>query len=263
MTLKADQWTTDGASTALNPTYQWMEEVNGEWVELDTATNVSTKEVESSTAAVRKFKVIWSPNPSSVPIDNKESAPVYVVWDEWEIVEDMLTDLVAHATSSKAYIDAQEVLVDCMNPGAGADSITKPPAVTYSSFDDILAKYNIGETKTKMSTGACSKKATDMFAEIKKQFELRIKAYSTTEPKYKMLLETDTGKQFSKTAGAESILRLNSYLLSEQSEASAFVGVSTLTTGLNCLPYSGNAPSSLQGKLDVLNCLVLDTPHGF
>ncbi len=256
VTLKA-QWSTSGVSVGLPATYQWKEEVNGKWKELGNVTYSSSKTVSTSSPAVRKFKVVRNPASRTKMV----SEPVYVVWEEWEIVEDMLTDLVANATSSKAYIDAQEVLVECMNPGAGADSITKPPAVTYSSFDDILAKYNIGETKAKMSTGTCSKKATDMFAAVKNQFQSCIKAYSTSEPMYKMLLETDTGKQFSKTAGSESILRMNSYLLSEQPGASASAGAGS--TGLNCLPYSGDAPSSLQGRLDVLNCLVLDTPHDF
>jgi hypothetical protein len=32
---------------------------------------------------------------------------------------------------------------------------------------------------------------------------------------------------------------------------------------LKCLPYGGNESTTLQGKLDVLNCLVFDTPHRF
>ena len=133
-----------GASAAVNPTYQWKEEVNGKWVDMGATTGVPTKKIKSSTAAVRKFKVIRNPNSK---INKMESAPVYVVWDEWGILVSMLKDLQKEVSKESTYSKKQSALLSCMNTqGAGIASVSKPTP-TFTSFDHILSNYT-GFTKS-------------------------------------------------------------------------------------------------------------------
>ena len=92
---------------------------------------------------------------------------------------------------------------------------------------------------------------------------------------YAALLETPHGSSFEANVGAPYIVKQYAYLLSYQppevsDSSGGAAGASEDTqgpdirrAGLDCLPYSGEEPATLQGKLDVLKCLVFETPHRF
>ncbi len=83
VTLRAE------ADAPSNVTYKWQEAVNGKWTGLSSTSMEQT--ATSSVRATRKFRVVVSH--SVVP--TAESAAVYVTWDEWAIVVDMIRDLSA------------------------------------------------------------------------------------------------------------------------------------------------------------------------
>ena len=80
--------------------YQWQEWSSGAWTDLGATTTTATKEVWSATRGTRKFRVVVS----HAVVGSAESAPVYVTWDEWDIMAAMVGELSsAVATSNGAH----------------------------------------------------------------------------------------------------------------------------------------------------------------
>ena len=66
----------------------------------DLTAKSATKDVSSATRGTRKFRVVVS----HAVVTAAESAPVYVTWDEWDIVTGMIGELSsAVATSNGAH----------------------------------------------------------------------------------------------------------------------------------------------------------------
>ena len=131
--------------------------LGGAWTDLGATTTSATKDVWSATRGTRKFRVVVS----HAVVTAAESAPVYVTWDEWAIVAEMIGELSAAVATSTAYGTAQDALLTCMSattttstdpgPKSPSDSRapTMPPAVTFATFDDLLASYT-GDVKARM-----------------------------------------------------------------------------------------------------------------
>ena len=156
---------TASGDVPLGISYQWQEDTgSGGWTHLATTTSPTT-EVSSTARGTRKFRVAVTHAGVTA-----HSEPVYVTWDEWAIVADMVRELSSAVASSTAYTTAQTALLTCMNgTGAVGDSgpsgqaETTPPAVTFASFDDLLANYT-GDVKARMETGGdCAATSTAMF----------------------------------------------------------------------------------------------------
>ena len=81
--------------------YQWQEWSSGAWTDLGATTTTATKDVSSATRGTRKFRVVVS----HAVVTAAESAPVYVTWDEWDIVADMIGKLSAAVASSNGAHD--------------------------------------------------------------------------------------------------------------------------------------------------------------
>ena len=96
-------------------TYQWQLGSGIAWVNLGATTTSTTKTVSLTTRGTRKFRVQVSH--SVVP--SVESEPVYVTWDEWDIVLDLLVSLHATITTDASYTTAQTTLLGCMNSAQG------------------------------------------------------------------------------------------------------------------------------------------------
>ena len=220
------------------------------------------------------------------------SLPIYVMWDEWAIVSDLVTALQSAVSGDAAYTTAQTALVSCMNGGSsrgsgGRDRVTgnatstapvgrsvtpipsPTPTPTYASFDDILSRYT-GDTKAKMDEGgACSTQAEAMFDTVESLSGSKLAALKTGSTEYAALLEIPHGKDFETSVGDAHIIKRYAFLLAsaspnDSSDASdASRASSSQSTGLDCLPSSQGQPTTTQGNLDVLNCLVFDTPHSF
>ena len=148
-------------------------------------------------------------------------------------------------------------------------SPTPAPTPTYASFNDILSRYT-GDTKAKMDEGgACSTQAEAMFDTVESLSGSKLAALKTGSTEYAALLEIPHGKDFETSVGDAHIIKRYAFLLAsaspnDSSDASdASRASSSQSTGLDCLPSSQGQPTTTQGNLDVLNCLVFDTPHSF
>ena len=240
--------------------YRWQEWTGGAWTNLGSTTTRQT--VASSVRGTRKFRI----EVSHAVVPSATSAPVYVTWDEWAIVGDLVKELSAAVATSTRYKTAQVALLSCMNgpTGGGGKAGGTSTTPTYTSFDDILSWY---ATTTKAKTdGECSATSTAMFstnASTTREELAKLKASST---EYAALLDTPHGRHFEANVGNADKLKLHAILM-RGGGASGSDGAagkdSGGTTGLNCLPPYGTEPSTLQGKLDVLNCLVFATPYRF
>ena len=244
-----------------------------------------TNTVAFETRGTRKFRVVASYNAQGRSF-SATSQPIHVTWDEWAIVSDMLTALQTQVTSDAAYTSAQTALVNCMNGGSGtsdsstSDSVSsatttpssigdsvRPPTPTptptptsYASFDDILSKYT-GATKAKMdSGGSCHTQAETMFTAVQTLSRAKLAGLKRVRAEYAGLLETARWNTLESDIGSSNMLKRLSHFTANQS---ARVSRSSSGTGLGCLPSDSSEPSTLQAKLNVLNCLVFDTPHSF
>ena len=169
-------------------TYQWQQGSGNTWTNLDAAATSTTKTVSFSTRGTRKFKVLVQHTTAS----SAESEAIYVTWDEWAIMGDLVTALRTAVTGDATFVSAQTALVTCIN------TATPVPTTLYTSFDDILDGYT-GETKSKMDAGGtCSSQATMMF--VKNQDLHRSKlatlrsGSSANALQYAALLETPQGR---------------------------------------------------------------------
>ena len=69
---------------------------SGRWDNPGAASTSATKDVSSATRGTRKFRVVVS----HAVVAAAESDPVYVTWDEWAIVAEMIGELSAAVATS-------------------------------------------------------------------------------------------------------------------------------------------------------------------
>ena len=264
------------AEAPLGVFYQWQQGSGNTWTNLASLSTSASYTVSFDTRGTRKFRVVTQHATAS----SSESGAIYVTWDEWAIMADLVTALRTAVTGDATYISAQTALVTCIN------TATPVPTTLYTSFDDILDGYT-GETKSKMDAGGtCSSQATMMF--VKNQDLHRSKlatlksGSSANAMLYAGLLETPQGRQFEANVGDSHTLKRLAYLGATVGVPGTLVEplyvlptpgrrIPTMPTvsvvqgpGLDCLPRGvDGARLTLSNKLLVLNCLVFDTPHSF
>ena len=262
---------TAGGDVPSGAVYQWQEWSSGAWTDLGATTTSATKDVTSATRGTRKFRVVVS----HPVVASAESAPVYVTWDEWDIMAAMIGELSAAVATSTAYTTAEDALLTCMSASSGAsgDSETTPPAVTFATFDDLLASYT-GDVKARMEAGGdCAATSSRMFSTNESVARAELARLKAGNAVYAGLLDTPHGRQFEANVGDTTTLKLFAHLLSSQAPGTSDNGgdVSgdsdttpppTEPSGFGCLIRAGANPTTQQ-KLDALNCLVFATPHSF
>ena len=90
------------AATADAPsgvTYQWQQGSGNTWTNLDAPATSTTKEVSFTTRGTRKFKVQVLRN----TVVAAESEAIYVTWDEWAIMADLVTALRTAVTGDRDF----------------------------------------------------------------------------------------------------------------------------------------------------------------
>ena len=243
-------------------------------------------------AGYRTFRVVVS----HAVVASAEPEPVYVTWDEWDIVAGMIGELSAAVATSTDYRRDEAALMSCMSatsttstdPGSGGGrSVTGPPAVTFATFDDVLASYT-GDVKAKMEdkgTDGCAATSSTMFGTNESVARAELARLKASNAVYAELLDTPHGRQFEANLADPDDLKLVSYLGATTFEPGEFTaplydppsggGKSTrdgpdeaelpeLGTGLGCLPEDVDGTRlSLENKLVVLDCLVFSTSHVF
>ena len=186
---------TAGGDMPSGVVYQWQEWSSGAWTDLGATTTSVTKDVTSATRGTRKFRVVVS----HAVVAAAESEPVYVTWDEWAIVSAMIGELSAAVATSSDYTNAQTALLTCMSatsttstdPGSGGGrSVTGPPAVTFATFDDVLASYT-GDVKARMDAGGdCAATSTTMFSTNESVARAELARLKAGNAVYAALLDT-------------------------------------------------------------------------
>ena len=253
--------------------YQWQQDTGSGWTDLGAKTTSSTRDVSFTTRGTRKFRVVASHATAS----SATSSPVYVTWDEWAIVAEMIGKLSDAVATSTTYKAAQTAL-SCMNgsTGGGGKASASSTTPTYESFDDILAQYAT-TTKAKMD-GECAATSTTMFNTNQSTTRAELAKLKAGNTVYATLLDTPQGRLFDANVGDASRVRLDAYLIASQSQnGGAQQGAGGQTdpvpptvqpTGLGCVPIPvpdiykpGKVTFPL--KLAVLNCLVVSTPYSF
>ena len=156
---------------------------------------------------------------------------------------------------------------------------TMPPAVTFATFDDVLASYT-GDVKARMDAGGdCAATSTTMFSTNESVARAELARLKAGNAVYAGLLDTPHGRQFQANVGDAVKVRLHADLLASQLQnevaQQGASGQSRPTppigrpTGLDCVPIDP-VPSiysaeniTLNLKFAVLNCLVFETPFSF
>ena len=275
-------------------TYRWLEEAGTSRLYLGEFVRSPSHTVTSTEPTTRTYLVQVQPPSGSYAI----SQPVYVTWDEEATIMSFASALFEAVKDEASYGTTETVLLSCINPSensgggpsgsGGSHNATSTPPLpggasgstdsssaesdpTFASFEEILVAYT-GKVKAKMEGEKCSSKADAMFNEIESLAEDNIETIKAGNVDYAELLSTPYGKQFADNIGNPDILRLFASMLSYDGPGSSSEGgaggesdeqTNIQRTGLDCLPYSGEAPETIQGRLDVLNCLTFVTPHSF
>ena len=263
--------------------YQWQQGSGSGWTDLGAKTTSPTRDVSFTTRGTRKFRVVTSHTTAT----SETSAPIYVTWNEWAIVGEMIDKLSDTVASSTTYKAAQTALLKCMNgsTGGGGKASASSTTPTYTSFDDILSRYAT-TTKAKMD-GECSATSTTMFSANASTTRVELAKLKAGNTVYAAWLATPQGRLFEANAGDPGELKFTAYLgatmfqpgkltlalyaISNNDGASGSIPTPPppptnleLGTGFGCLP-SGvvGKDLSLYNQVAVLNCLVFATPHTF
>lgn len=249
------------ASVELGPSgmsYQWQQATStaSTWSNLGSASTSASKAVSSSARGTMAFRVKASHSSGA----SGTSLPAHVTWDEWAIVGEMIKKLHTAVALSSEYRTKQTQLLACTRRITSGATPTIPPVFSLGSFDDILANYT-GATKAAIDSN-CSGQMDDMWDVIESQSPVELRKLKSANTEYAALLETPHGKDFAANVGDTEVLKRFVYVLAAASSSGSSSSGSASDTGLNCLPDAGE-PNSLKGKMDVINCLVFDTPHSF
>ena len=208
------------------------------------------------------------------------SRPVYVTWDEWTIVSDLVTELVSAITEDSSYTTAQTALLLCMNPSSSSGDGATGAAATlprFESFNDILWRYDNGDT-------GCDTASTTMFTVVRDLSRSKLEALRRGDEDiegledleyplavYADLLQTPDGRRFEARFEADerainalkqdaaqiaSIIAVDSIIV----PSGGAIGSSDVEHGFeHCLP--SDADPDLNVKFGTLNCLLFGTPH--
>ncbi len=246
-------------------TYQWQQWSGSQWSDLDSTTTSPEKDVSFSTRGARKFRVVATTD-SDYSI---ETPAIYVTWDEFEIVAEMLGAVATNVTSNSTFTSAQLPLVTCVNRETGE---------SYTTFYEILEEYT-GAIKSAVD-GTCDQQATTMFDAFHTAARAELESLESNNAEYAALLDSDYYSGLTEVIGHPRAMKRNSHILASASpsennedENDGGRGARSTgqppvppppTTGLDCLPSSENpAPTLMSTKMTVLNCLAIDTPRSF
>ena len=117
------------------------------------------------------------------------SPSAFIVWDEYAIVDDMVTALTSAVTASSSYRTAQTSFLSCVNRDRAV-------ADRYGSFDQVMADYAKPVTKARVTS--CG---TDMFTTIERVYGIKLSSLKNTNTTYAAILQTPQGREFEQNLG--------------------------------------------------------------
>ena len=230
-------------------THQWqMKSTAGVWANISGATS-ATYRFRSSTRGVREFRVKVSHGGISVV-----SPSAFIVWDEYAIVDDMVTALTSAVTASSSYRTAQTSFLSCVNRDRAV-------ADRYGSFDQVMADYAKPVTKARVTS--CG---TDMFTTIERVYGIKLSSLKNTNTTYAAILQTPQGREFEQNLGDATALKTDALLLSRlfavdsaETDSTDTNSQRTVTHGFEGCLHVGTV--QLADMFTALNCIIFEKPH--
>ena len=203
--------------------------------------------------------------------DGVAPTPTPTIAEELDTAILMIGELHDAVTDNQNYQDAQRDLTSCLSYDSTAASATD--AVTFrsfsfSSFDEVLENY-MSEARAKIELGCASQEAT-MFSTLQSVSSDELADLKGNNTEYRALLETAYGQAFEDDVGNPDFIKLYATLMAQEesgassstSNALAPINPTPVPLGVNCLA-SGTTASTLEERVDALNCIVVDTPLQF
>ena len=181
-------------------------------------------------------------------------------------MEDLHKAVAANATFKSA--DAKLTKCAPMADAATSGAI----AIPRTSLDGVLENYTATFRTGLETNGTCEEDLIAALNTLHTVSKLELAKLKASDLEYAQILNTPHGKDFEESVGdPDEILRYALLLASASEFAQARGQDAPISppapepapkTGVNCL-LSSEAADTEQKKVDVLNCLVLDTPHNF
>ncbi len=265
--------TVDGADAPAGATYQWQRRTESAptWVNLGSASTSRSRTVSYSVKTVQQFRVVVSYRGADGSTVTDTSDTLYVTWGGYRIAQDIARalDVALFGSSSikegglsgqsttqgnQALLSAQTAFVACVNVGrTGSDRFT--------SFHDVLGTYAGAVVAIVDDCENRSSNPTRMFDTYSSAVATELNKLKESVSLYRDFLTSPSGSGFAKALGSSHLLKLFGSVWALSRSGGGAGGQQESQTGLGCIPDS--PPSTLQKKLDVLNCLVFRTPHQF
>ena len=272
--------TVDGTGGPAGATYQWQKAGStGVWANLGTASSSRSHSVASSSQGTQKFRVVVSYTAGRSTFTDTSGA-VHVTWDESGLVGGLLSSLdtavfggssgtgggasrAATVQPNVTFDTAERAFLTCVNTGRSTED-------GFGSFFDVLAQYD-GTLATTVDT--CENRAADrttMFLSYSQAVDLELEQLRSSNALYRDYLASPRGSNFSEGLASEARLKLSGTVMATAAPGSGGTSdsngggsnsVPRSHTGAGCVP--GTEPSTLQNKLEALDCLVFKTPHQF
>ncbi len=170
-------------------------------------------------------------------------------WDATKIVVDMLSAMERRVGALSAYTTAQTAFLNCVQRRTGT---------RLASFDAALDRYAGG---TKTAVDACESSGaprsgdspalarTTMFATYQRLSKQELAAMRRTSSEYDLFLSTEPGREFLGYVSSPKIVKRYAGYIAQSGSGSGGVSGQASTTGFNCM--------------EVLDCLIFDTPHSW
>ena len=246
--------------------YQWQKWSSGAWTDLGATTTSATKEVWSETRGTRKFRVVVS----HAVVASAESDAVYVTWDEWAIVAEMIGELSAAVASSTAYGTLEVALLNCVERRTG----TRPSSLTavmpqYTGAQRLAADECDERGAVASSTGELPLSPTRTFQSLHELFKTTLASLKNGNSVYAGYLDTPQGRAFSEDIASPRSIKFASTIVT--SIVAAPVATTTAGSGTRSptqpeIPHSRPSISDClvqvtvpRRKMDMLNCIMLNT----
>ena len=202
---------------------------------------------------------------TSGPTATHTPTPTPTVAEELDTAIRMIGELHDATTADQSYRTAQTNLLNCLSTDTSTRA-GKP--FSFSSFDAMLDNYTT-DVRAKIAQD-CSSQESAMFSTMQSVYGTELADLKRNNADYRALLETAYGQAFEDDVGNPDFIKLYATLMAQEvsgassstSNALAPINPTPVPLGVNCLPPGATA-STLEEKVDALNCLVVDTPLQF
>ena len=264
-----------GASGPSGATYQWQKVGStGSWTNLGTASSARSYAVSSSIRGTQQFRVVVSYTAGGSTVTDTSDA-VYVTWDESSLIGTLMSSLDtnvfggstgasggasgrASVPANNVFSTAETLFLNCVNTGRLEDD-------EFGSFFGVLAEYD-GAVATTVDT--CESRVTNpttMFSSYSQAVDAELEQLRSSNALYRDYLASPRGEDLAEGLASSARLKLSGTVMATAASSSGGSsgsnggGGSVPQTGAGCVPSA--EPSTLQSKLEVLDCLTFKTPH--